>query len=117
MNTKSILSLALAALFALVATPGTASAGIVHTDRVNANCTDVYEFTLPGGEWTRITVDGDGDTDLDLFIYDERGRLIDSDEDDTDYCVVSVRPRRTAKYTIKIKNWGDVYNEYQMTIE
>ncbi len=117
MTTKSIFSLALAALIALAATPGTASAGIVHTDRVNANCTDVYEFTLPGGEWTRITVDGDGDTDLDLFIFDACGNLIDSDEDDTDYCVVSVRPRRTGKFTIKIKNWGDVYNEYRLIIE
>ncbi len=117
MKTKSILSLALAALIALVAAPATASAGIVHTDRVNANTTDVFEFTFPAGEVTRITVSGDGDTDLDLFIYDENGNLMDSDEDDTDYCIASVRPRWTGKFKIKIKNWGDVYNEYRLIIE
>ncbi len=113
MNIKSILAL-LTTSFALCFG---AAAGTVHDDTVLANHTDVYTLTFEAGVEARILVIGDGDTDLDLFIYDENGNLIDSDEDDTDRCVASVTPKWTGKFTVKIKNWGDVYNDYRLLID
>ncbi len=86
-------------------------------DLVLAHGTDVYRVSLRGGEVTRIVVDGDGDTDLDLFIYDEYGNLMASDEDETDYCVCRVTPRWTGTFTIRIRNYGAVYNQYRIDLD
>lgn len=86
-------------------------------ERVSANSTDVYNVTFIGGEPAEVFVVGDGDTDLDLFIYDENGNLIDSDTDNTDVCLCEWTPRWTGRFTIKIRNYGSVYNEYTMLIE
>ena len=83
-----------------------------HTDTVNANHTDRYTITFRGGEEVIVIVNGDGDTDLDLFIYDENGNFITSDTDSTDNCVCTFNPRWTGSFTIKIKNYGNVYNRY-----
>ena len=48
-------------------------------------------------------------------IYDENGNLIDSDTDSTDECLCTFTPRWTGQFKIKIKNRGNVYNEYQIT--
>jgi hypothetical protein len=85
-------------------------------DNVQAHDYDIWEFTLLEGESYLIVVEGDGDTDLDLYLYDENGREIDSDTDYTDYCICSVTPRRTGKFRIKIKNYGDVYNHYNLRV-
>ena len=87
----------------------------VHDDLVKANTTDVYNITFRGGEYARITVNGDGDTDLDLYVYDENGNLIDSDTDRTDYCVATFTPKWTGTFKVKIKNLGNVYNRYRLT--
>ena len=86
-------------------------------ERVSANSTDVYNVTFIGGEPAEVFLVGDGDTDLDLFIYDENGNLIDSDTDNTDVCLCEWTPRWTGRFTIKIRNYGSVYNEYTMLIE
>lgn len=83
-----------------------------HVDRVEAHSTDTYTIRFLGGEYAIVTVSGDGDTDLDLYVYDENGNLIDSDTDRTDQCVCTFTPRWTGKFTIKIKNLGNVYNRY-----
>ena len=67
------------------------------------------------GQEAWVYVSGDGDTDLDLYIYDENGNLIDSDTDSTDECLCTFTPRWTGQFKIKIKNYGNVYNEYQIT--
>lgn len=83
-----------------------------HKDRVRAHHTDVYRITFKGHERAKVAVVGDGDNDLDLFVYDEGGHLIASDEDGTDKCYVEWTPRRTGEFTIKIKNLGNVYSDY-----
>ena len=83
-----------------------------HTDAVNAKSTDRYTITFRGGEEAIVIVNGDGDTDLDLFIYDGNGNFITSDTDSTDNCVCTFNPRWTGSFTIKIKNYGNVYNRY-----
>jgi len=86
-----------------------------HTDRVKPQSTDVYTVTFRSGQEAWVYVSGDGDTDLDLYIYDENGNLIDSDTDSTDECLCTFTPRWTGQFKIKIKNRGNVYNEYQIT--
>ena len=86
------------------------------TDNVSAHDYDIWNVTLLAGESYLIVVEGDGDTDLDLYVYDENGNQVDSDTDYTDYCICTVTPRRTGTFRVKIRNYGDVYNHYNLRI-
>ena len=55
--------------------------------RVEAFDTDTWTIWASSGN-RRVVVDGDGDTDLDCYVYDLTGRLLDKDDDGTDYCVL-----------------------------
>lgn len=79
--------------------------------------TDVYEVEFRGNEDWYVLVSGDGSTDLDLFVYDENGRLIDSDEDDLDDCILQGTPAWTGKFTIKVKNLGPYRNHYVIGVD
>ena len=110
----------LAAVAAVLGVGGVGFAGAVggpkqSTTRVNARAADVYTISFRGGESARITVAGDGDTDLDLYVYDEFGNLVASDDDSTDYCVVGWTPRFTGPFTVRVVNRGGVYNQYRIT--
>ena len=87
---------------------------VSHNDRVEPHDTDRYTHTFYAGESVWISVRGDGDTDLDLYIYDSDGNLVTSDTDTDDNCLCIFTPRRTQKYTIRIKNYGNVYNRYHL---
>lgn len=75
-------------------------------DVVRGYSTDSYEVTFRGGQTAEVLVSGDGDSDLDLFIYDENGGLICTDDDATDDCYCRWTPRWTGSFTIEIKNLG-----------
>ncbi len=81
-------------------------------ERVEAHSTDRYVQRFYAGESVYIYVNGDGDTDLDLYVYDENGNLLDSDTDRGDTCLCSFTPKWTGRFTIKVKNLGNVYNRY-----
>ena len=81
-------------------------------ERVQARSTDFYAVTFRRGEIARVALSGDGDTDLDLYVFDESGNLIASDEDGSDDCYVSWVPRWTGSFTIKVVNRGYVANDY-----
>ena len=83
-------------------------------ERVKEHATDVYEHIFYAGETAFIYIIGDGDTDLDLFVYDENGNLVDSDTDEKDTCLCTFKPKWTGKFTVKVKNLGKVYNEYEI---
>lgn len=83
-------------------------------ERVSSNDVDIYHIRFRGGEPAEIFVSGDGDTDLDLYVYDENGNLIESDTDYSDDCYVKWFPRWTGVFKVRIKNLGNVYNEYLM---
>jgi hypothetical protein len=85
-----------------------------NTYSVPANSTHTFNITFNGGEYAGIRVVGDGDTDLDCSVYDSSGRLVASDNDYTDYCVLDFYPRTTNQHRLTIRNWGDVYNRYQL---
>jgi hypothetical protein len=100
------------AIQVVVAMAGDVTGPNAHTDQVLANTTDLYEFTFEGNEIVQIGVVGNGDTDLDLYVYDENDNLIETDLDGSDLCYAEWTPSWTGKFTIKIKNLGDVYNDY-----
>lgn len=84
------------------------------TEMVNAHSIDMYEYQFYAGEPVYIYVKGDGDTDLDLYVYDENGSLINSDTQLGDTCLCVFSPLRTCRYTIKVKNLGNVCNKYSI---
>jgi hypothetical protein len=95
------------------ARPGATGAGwLTHRDRVLAYDTDAYEIRFVGGQAARIVVDGDGDTDLDCRVFDRSGRLVASDTDAPDYCILDWVSQRTGVFRLEIQNLGSVYNEY-----
>jgi hypothetical protein len=80
--------------------------------RLGANRYRTFTVSFYGGREARVAVSGDGDTDLDLYVYDVFGNLIVSDDDYSDDCVVSWTPRWTGRFTIKVVNRGNVYNDF-----
>ena len=87
-----------------------AEAGDTTEDIIYANSTETYTMYCRAGVESSVLVIGDGDTDLDLYIYDENGNLVDSTTDEWGACLCEWTPRRSGTFTIKIRNWGDVYN-------
>ena len=86
------------------------------TDRVYSHSSISYTCTLKGGEITNIELKGDGDTDLDLYVYDMYGNLIAYDESYGDYCSASIVVYTTSKWTIKVVNRGNVYNDFVIVV-
>lgn len=86
------------------------------TDRVYSHSTVTYTCNLKAGEVTNIELKGDGDTDLDLYVYDMYGNLIAYDESYSDYCSVSIAVYLTSKFTIKVVNRGNVYNDFAIIV-
>jgi hypothetical protein len=114
--TKSVLALTLG--IGAVAAPSTvAQAGVVggpvyQEGRVRAYSQVSYTLRCRGGEWTNLIVRGDGDTDLDLFVYNAAGTLVASDTDLTDLCLGRWFSATTQTYTVVVKNYGRVFNEF-----
>ena len=66
--------------------------------------THTFQIAFRGGEYARVAVQGDGSADLGLYIYDQWGRQVDSDDDDSAFCVSQWYVAGSAVYTIKIAN-------------
>ena len=97
-------------LLALVSIPAAArSANFVLRGRVYAHTTIAHSLYV-GVNDNYVTVRGDGSTDLDCWIYGDDGRLVDSDTDNTDYCVLETPG--IGVHRLVIKNYGEVYNDY-----
>lgn len=121
MFTRTILTLGLAVSALFVAgRPAMADklgGPVSWTMRAPAQDERFHRFLFRGGERATVYVLGDWDTDLDVYVYDADGRMVARDIDRTDQCVVSWTPERTGYFTIKVKNLGDVYNEYRLAVE
>lgn len=113
-NTLVRKTLVIACAVLLLAAP--ALAQFVRVDRVLAFSTDTWRVWAPAGH-TSVVVDGDGDTDLDCWVYDRFGNLLGRDTDRTDLCIIRFNNPSSGNLTIRISNLGDIYNEYELTIE
>lgn len=71
-----------------------------------------YDVVLVAGLPTFISVFGDGSTDLDIFVYDQNGFLIASDNRPFDQCRVVVSPYWTGPFRIVVVNRGPFFNRY-----
>jgi hypothetical protein len=84
------------------------------TYKVAAGGTDSFTIKFFANERASIAVSGDGDTDLDLYVYDENGNLLVSDNDYSDDCIVNWTPLWTGQFYVKVVNRGNVYNRYEI---
>lgn len=63
-----------------------------------------YTLTLRAGwDYELLGACDEDCSDIDLWIYDEYGNLIDSDELLDDYPLVEVSPLRTGEYGVRLK--------------
>lgn len=81
---------------------------------VEAGNTHVYNITFRGGEFAMVYIDGDDDTDLDLYIYDDRGYLIDSSISIFDEEFIEWVPRYTGNFRIEVRNLDNLWNAYYL---
>lgn len=112
---RIVLAGAALALGAGVATPALATED---TYRVNANDTDTIQLKICG-QSALINANGDNDTDLDFWLYGPDGSLITSDTDRTDLFIHRINRRAglgCEYYRLEVKNLGNVYNQYVVTI-
>lgn len=86
-----------------------------HVDIINAEDTDTYHVDLRADETTIIKLGGNGNTDLDLYLYDENWNLIAKSDSYNDVEDVSVDPKWTGLFYIRIINRGVYPNRYLLT--
>jgi hypothetical protein len=104
------------ALLLIVGAAAPALAQYFRTGRVLAFGTDTWRVWAPAG-YTRVMVDGDGDTDLDCWVYDRFGNVLGQDIDSTDLCIINFRNWSSGSLTIRVRNLGSVYNDYELTVD
>jgi hypothetical protein len=101
------------AAIALSATAATAASTAIY-DRISGGSRNVHSLWL-GNYDNYVIVDGDGGTDLDCWLYDDRDRLVSSDTDGTDTCVLPAPTFGT--HRLVIRNFGRVTNYYAIWTE
>lgn len=94
----------------LLAGAAAAEAASRFVERVPAHGTRTHSLYV-GRDDNWLTVRGDGTTDLDCWVYQD-GTLVDSDTDDSDYCILETPGIGT--HRLVIKNYGNVYNDYTL---
>ncbi len=76
-------------------------------DKLRRGDSDRFSFTLKQGLSYKIVSVCDADcSDLDLTLTDESGNDIDSDDQKDDMPIVSVSPRWTGKFTLRVKMYA-----------
>lgn len=102
--------IAVLAIAAVGFTAGSArAAAAFFSGRVWAYSTNRHDLFV-GLTDNHVVVRGDGDTDLDCWLYDYDGRLVSSDTDGTDVCVLA--SPGFGMHRVVIRNLGSVYNDY-----
>mgnify|MGYP005851771131 CR=1 FL=1 len=108
--------LARADQIAEAATKGSTTGPGVYSRSVNARSyLDITE-AFSGGRVAEVSLVGDGDTDLDLEIIDENGNTIceQTSYSDREYC--RWNPAWTGRFTIRVTNYGYVYNNARIHV-
>lgn len=110
--------LIIATLLSLIAVGAIAQASKAYfSGRVAAGSTKYHTYTLSRGTWDFEALGDSEDGDIDMYVYDESGRLIDSDDMDDNDPMCSITNPYRQKFTVKIVNAGDYSEHYSGTIE
>lgn len=80
--------------------------------RVPGETRELWRIAFEAGTEAIVRVIGDGDTNLDLYVYDEAGTLVASDDDLSDDGLAQWVPAEAGVYRVVIDNLGPVHNEY-----
>lgn len=83
--------------------------------RIEALETNTWNMSFTAGCEACIYVSGNGNSNLDMFVYDEDGELIGSDEGISDECIYSFSPLISMKIKIKVENRGEKDNNYTIS--
>ena len=76
-------------------------------DKLRQGDSDSFSFTLKKGMSSTIVSVCDADcSDLDLVLRDEGGNDIDNDDQRDDMPIVSVQPKWTGKFTLRVKMYS-----------
>jgi hypothetical protein len=97
-----------------VRTRGAVGGPRYQVDRVAAGGTVTYSLSLRPREYVDIVCFGDGDTDLDMFLYNPDGSLNAFDDAPGDGCRLYGTTGPGGVYTLVIKNWGRVWNQFEI---
>src|SRR5438105_14061701 len=85
-------------------------------ETVPAGGSNHYVNTFKAGERASVTVSGNGATYLGLYVFDRFGNCVATDVGTTcntmDDVAVEWYPSRVGRYTIEVKNLGQVPNTY-----
>ena len=68
------------------------------------------DVTFTGSELAEVVVVGDGESDIDLLILDSSGSVVckSAREHDRESCRWT--PDRADRFTVRVMNYGDVWN-------
>ncbi len=75
-----------------------------------------YTERFVRGQLAEAAVTGDGDTDVDMVVYDANGNRVctSARRGDREYC--SWTPAWTGNFTVRVTNYGAVYNDVAMLV-
>lgn len=69
------------------------------------------------GQEVRVLADGDDDSDIDFVLTDAGGRIVHSDDDETDMMIALVRPPSPCgNYRLRAANLGGIANLLSVTL-
>lgn len=80
---------------------------------VGPNAESVWNGVFVGGQFASVTAAGTG-ADLDLYIYDDRGILIDQDTSPDHNPTCSWQPIYTGKFTMRVVNCSPYPSQYRL---
>jgi len=115
MNTRSIFSiaaLAIASAAAIVATP--ANASVEKTSVISGYSSEYFYYNAQPGEAFDIIISGDGDSDLDLYVRGPGDNVVCRSIGVTDDEFCHVYSRFGGRYSVQVKNRGDLPNLYSL---
>ena len=82
--------------------------------RIGDGVSHSYTMSFRANEPVMIAITGEGVSDLDLFVEDEAGSRICASTGAGDDEICRWTPRWAGNFRIRVRNLGNVYNEYRL---
>jgi hypothetical protein len=83
-------------------------------NRIQGGATDVYTISFNGNEPAMAAITGEGLGDLDLFVEDDKGNQICRSTSAVDDEICRWTPRWNGAFRVRVRNIGNVLNEYRL---